>query len=77
VIELPEAMVLSKQLSNEFSGKVIVEVITAQNPHKFAWFSGDPALYIGYLTHKRIEGAVHRGVSTTASNSRSRASPPT
>ncbi|PKO06705.1 MAG: endonuclease VIII [Chloroflexi bacterium HGW-Chloroflexi-3] len=61
MIELPEAMVLSKQLANELSGKEIVEVVAAQNPHKFAWYSGDPALYDRLLTHKRIEGAVSNG----------------
>lgn len=61
MIELPEACVLSKQLSEELSGKEIVEVIAAQNPHKFAWYSGDPAFYTGYLTHKRIVGAVSYG----------------
>ena len=61
MIELPEAAVLSKQLSNELSGKEIVEVIAAQNPHKFAWYSGDPALYYVYLTQKQIEGAVSYG----------------
>ncbi len=61
MIELPEASVLSKQLSMELSGKEIVEVITAQNPHKFAWYSGDTALYGGYLSHKKIEGAVSYG----------------
>ena len=61
MIELPEASVLSKQLADELSGKETVEVKAAQNPHKFAWYSGDPALYIGYLTHKRVEGAVSYG----------------
>lgn len=61
MIELPEALVLSKQLSMELGGKEIVEVIAAQNPHKFAWYSGDPALYDGYLSHKQIDGAVSYG----------------
>jgi len=61
MIELPEAAVLSKQLSIELSGKVIVDVIAAQNPHKFAWYSGDSALYDGYLSNKQIEGAVSIG----------------
>jgi formamidopyrimidine-DNA glycosylase len=61
MIELPEATVLSKQLSKELSGKKIVEVIAAQNPHKFAWYTGDPALYEGNLTYKQIEGAVSYG----------------
>jgi formamidopyrimidine-DNA glycosylase len=61
MIELPEAVVLSKQLSLELSNKEITQVIAAQNPHKFAWYSGDPAFYNGYLTHKRVEGAVSYG----------------
>ncbi|MBW6473348.1 MAG: hypothetical protein K0B14_09515 [Anaerolineaceae bacterium] len=61
MIELPEATVLAKQLSKELSGREIVEVIAAQNQHKFAWYSGDPALYNVYLTHKQIEMAFAYG----------------
>ena len=49
MIELPEAFVLSNQLSSELTGKKIKEVVAAQSPHKFAWYSGDPALYHGFL----------------------------
>lgn len=61
MIELPEALVLSKQLSLELSGKEIIEVIAAQNPHKFAWYSGDPSQYKNYLTHKKIERVISYG----------------
>jgi hypothetical protein len=61
LIELPEASVLSKQLADELSGKETVEVMAAQNSHKFAWFSGDPALYNVYLTDKQIESAFAYG----------------
>ncbi len=61
MIELPEATVLSKQLSKELSGKEIVEVIAAQNPHKFAWYTGDPVLYEGNLIRKLIGGATSYG----------------
>jgi len=61
MIELPEAMVLSSQLSSQLMGKSVVEVLAAQNPHKFAWYSGDPAQYNGLLSGKNIEGAAAYG----------------
>jgi len=61
MIELPEAVVLSKQLATELTGKIITEVITANNPHKFAWYSGDPNLYNEALTCKKINGAISYG----------------
>ncbi len=57
MIELPEALVLSKQLSSELSGKKVIEVVAAQNPHKFAWYSGDPSQYKNYLANKKVERA--------------------
>ena len=61
MIELPEAVVLSNQLSTELTGKTITEVIAAQNPHKFAWYSGDPNRYADKLSNKRVMGAVSYG----------------
>lgn len=57
MIELPEALVLSKQLSSELTGKKIMEVVAAQNPHKFAWYSGDPSQYGNYLENNKIDEA--------------------
>ncbi len=43
MIEIPEADVLARQFNTVFPGKAICHVEAAKAPHKFAWFSGDPA----------------------------------
>jgi formamidopyrimidine-DNA glycosylase len=60
MIELPEAKVLSLQINKTISGKIIKNTIAAQNPHKFAWYSGDPASYEGMLNGKTIGAAIPR-----------------
>jgi formamidopyrimidine-DNA glycosylase len=57
MIEIPEAKVLSKQLTKELLGKKVHKVIATQNPHKFAWFSGNPVEYDDHLMNKSIEGS--------------------
>ena len=54
MIELPEAMVLSKQLNESIRGKRIMNVIAAHSPHKFAWYHGDPQKYHDLLADKVI-----------------------
>ena len=54
MIELPESLVLAKQLSEAVRNKVIKKVTANQNPHKFAWFSGAPEDYDKKLRGKRI-----------------------
>ena len=54
MIELPEAMVLSKQLNESIRGKRIMNVIAAQSPHKFAWYHGNPQKYHDLLAGKVI-----------------------
>jgi formamidopyrimidine-DNA glycosylase len=54
MIELPEAAVLARQLNAAITGKTIRHVTAAQSPHKFAWFSGDPAGYPALLTGKKV-----------------------
>lgn len=61
MIELPEAAVLARQLNAAVSGKTIQRVTAAQSPHKFAWFSGDPAAYAGLLTGKTLGAAAAWG----------------
>jgi len=51
MFELPEAVVISKQINNTLKGKRIISAIANQSPHKFAWYTGDPADY-----NKRLEG---------------------
>jgi len=53
MIELPEAFVLSRQINETVSGKTIKNVIAAQSPHKFAWYSGDPNVAV-QLSKKHI-----------------------
>ena len=45
MLELPESVTLSKQISKNLAGKTVQAVMAAQSPHKFAWFSGDPQEY--------------------------------
>ena len=49
MIEIPEAIVLSQQLDQSLKGKRVVKTLAAVSPHKFTWYSGDPACY-GALT---------------------------
>ncbi|HEX7713408.1 MAG TPA: endonuclease VIII [Bacillota bacterium] len=61
MLELPEAAVVSEQISRTLKGKRIMNVNTNQSPHKFAFFNGDPQNYHGLLTEKKIEKAVSYG----------------
>ncbi len=57
MIELPEAAVLAEQIQQTLTGKEIKQVIANHSPHKFAWFTGDPAKYNDRLTDKTIRDA--------------------
>ncbi|MBN1682129.1 endonuclease VIII [Candidatus Bathyarchaeota archaeon] len=61
MIELPEAVVLSKQVNETIKGKKIIKVIAAQSSHKFAWYYGDPKNYNDLLVGKVIGTAVNSG----------------
>ncbi len=52
MLELPEAAVIAGQLNAAVSGKTIRRVVAAGSPHKFAWYTGDPAGYPGRLVGK-------------------------
>lgn len=54
MIELPEAVVIARQITETLSGKRIARVIAGASPHKFAWYSGDPADYDAHLAGKII-----------------------
>lgn len=45
MIELTEALVLSRQINQSCLNKKIINVIVNQNPHKLAWFNGEPKDY--------------------------------
>jgi formamidopyrimidine-DNA glycosylase len=61
MIELPEAAVLAKQISETIVGKKIKDIIAAQTPHKLAWYFGDPQEYKSLLVGKVISGATSYG----------------
>lgn len=61
MIEIPEAVCLSKQMLDFFSGKKILSVQAGYSPHKFAWFYGEPDGYEQIMKGKTIEGAKARG----------------
>lgn len=61
MLEIPEATVLARQINDTLTGKRIVGIITAHSPHKFAWFSGQPEEYQGWLIGQTIDGASAHG----------------
>jgi len=54
MIELPEAVALSRQLNETISSKRIKNISAAYSPHKFAWYYGDPQRYHDLLAGKEI-----------------------
>jgi formamidopyrimidine-DNA glycosylase len=52
--ELPEAAVLAAQINQTLAGKRITRASAGHTPHKFAWYSGDPAEYNARLARKTI-----------------------
>jgi formamidopyrimidine-DNA glycosylase len=60
MIELPESVVLAKQIKQTVAGRKIKSVTAASSPHKFAWYHGDPGNYPELLENKTIDGACSR-----------------
>jgi formamidopyrimidine-DNA glycosylase len=54
MVELPEAVTLSRQLGEALAGKRIGRVVAAHTPHGFAWYHGDPTAYPALLTGKAL-----------------------
>jgi formamidopyrimidine-DNA glycosylase len=61
MIELPESYVLARQADQVLPGKRIRNAITNHSPHKFAWYSGDPANYPSLLNGKILGPAAAYG----------------
>ncbi len=57
MIELPEAIVVSQQFNQTLKGEKIDHAVANASPHKFAWFTGDPAEYNSRLAGKVVAGA--------------------
>lgn len=62
MIELPEAIEISRQINESILGKKITNVTVAQSPHKFAWYHGDTNQYHQLLTGKTV--GIARGIGT-------------
>lgn len=54
MIELPEAATLAHQLNDTVKGRKIVFAEAGHSPHKFAWYTGDPAGYGALLGGRTI-----------------------
>lgn len=57
MVELPEALVLAKQINEVVKGRRIAGVVPNASPHGFAWFNGDPAAYPQMLIGRTIGNA--------------------
>lgn len=56
MLELPEAAVMARQLSQTLTGKVIKSAAANTSPHKLTWYFGDPAAYNTLLAGRRVDG---------------------
>ena len=61
MIEIPEASVLARQLTETISGRTIVTAVAASTPHAMAWYFGDPDEYGERLEGRTITGAASFG----------------
>ncbi|VVB61999.1 Formamidopyrimidine-DNA glycosylase [uncultured archaeon] len=61
MIELPEAITLSKQLNDTINGKIISNVIAAHTKQKLTWYYGNPEKYQNLLQNKKIDNTVAFG----------------
>ena len=72
MLEIPETIVVARQMNESLRGKRVQKTIAAATPHKFAWYYGDPAAYDALLRGRivgealpygcRVEIAVEGGV---------------
>lgn len=61
MIEIPESRTIARQVIETLAGRRIADVFNATHPHKFTWYSGDPAAYRALLAGKRICSAKGHG----------------
>lgn len=57
MLEIPEALTIENQINNTILGKKIINVVSDNTPHKFAWYFGDPQNYYKLLIGKTIDMA--------------------
>ena len=61
MIEIPESLVIARQLNETVKGKRILEVEAAHTPHSFAWYSGEPKRYSEIMEGREVGAAVGIG----------------
>ena len=61
MIEIPESRTLAKQAADVLAGRTITDVFNATHPHKFTWYTGDPAAYKELLAGKKVLSAAGYG----------------
>jgi formamidopyrimidine-DNA glycosylase len=62
MLEIPESKTISIQAANSLCNKKITEVINATSPHKFAFYSGDPADYPKLLKGRKVTSTKGHGM---------------
>jgi len=61
MLELPEAVTLTRQINETLAGKTIASAMANTSPHKFAFYQGDPETYPEKLRNQTIGEASARG----------------
>ena len=61
MIELPEALTIARQMTDELAGKRIATAIQGSSPHKFAFLSGSPEEYKEILEGRTVGETTARG----------------
>ncbi len=61
MIEIPEAAALARQFNSAVKGRTILSAEANHSPHRFAWYTGDPAGYGVMLAGRQILEAVASG----------------
>jgi len=62
MIELPEAIILGRQINKMLAGKTVTDVFNATSLHKFAFFNGDSLNYKTLLSGHKIVSAKGIGI---------------
>lgn len=61
MMELPEAIVLARQITETFRGREIAECIRGNSPHKFAFYNREPEEYAAIAKGKTVGEAGDSG----------------
>lgn len=57
MLELPEAHTIARQWNETVRGKRIVSIVAGKTPHRFAFYTGDPAAYPSLLANREAGAA--------------------